>query len=63
MKALIELECNPDELSLKIQLEEMGISLKDTVEMQDFLRVFYCIASLETLSESDGRPEEKSCAR
>ncbi len=63
VKALIELECKADEFSLKTRLQEMGISPKDTVEVQDFLRAFYCIESLETLSESHGRPEEKSCAR
>ncbi len=63
IKAFIELECNADTFSLKTQLQEMGISPDDTVEVQDFLRAFYCITSSETLSETHSRRGETSSTR
>ncbi len=63
IKAFIELESNADKFLLKARLQEMGISPNDTVEVQDFLRAFYCIASSETLSETHSRRGETSSTR
>ncbi len=63
VKALLELGCKADRFSLKTQLSEMGISPKDTVEVHEFLRAFYCMVPSETLSETYDRPGEESCTR
>ncbi len=63
IKALIELECAENALALQNRLQEIGISPNDTVEVQNFLRIFYCNTSSESLSEAHSHLGETSSTK